>query len=557
MLLLILLALPFLISLNHYKPVLESQLTQLIGHPLTIGNLQLQMLPLPYLSAKGVSILGGQGHPGELFVHRMSLTPDVSQLIFAHRMIIRSIKLDGLATNQRLLQALIDQLQQRQKRPTDVPVAIEQVSAQNVSIRMDNNKLLGPYRFNIIFTPEYRIDHLQVQRMDGALDLQLDHSGMTYQTLIEAHDWTLPFKPALHFKHFRTYGVLNKHGLQLSHLQVAAYGGKLQGKAAISWQHHWQIAGQIQASAIRMAPLVQIFHGKGFAGRFSGKLKILLRANQARSLLHRPLITGNFTIDNGIISHQGSARPLLVFQQLTGNGTLKHSGLKTRDTVLHAYNGVIRGDTHTLWAPDWSFQAGLQTHDIDVEKLLAGFQQQHTLAGILTGHATVELAAKSFSGLFSRPAIKGHFSLRNGIVYQADLEKASVSLRKDVVGGQTKFSKLSADAFIKDGTVSLKQIQLKSTMLQARGQLAINQQAQLHGAMEVALRNTATLVSVPLRVRGTTTTPHLRPTTSVLIGGIVGTTVMGPGVGTALGIMITNKVGRLFDALTTTGQRAN
>ena len=550
MLILILVAFPFLIRMDHYKSELESQLSQLIGRPITIGTLELQMLPLPYLSARGVNIWSGRDQAGELYIRKMSITPDMSQILFAGNISIRDIQLDGLAVNQQLLQGLIRQLQQGREAPTDAAVSVEHLSARQVTVRMDNGKLMGPYRFNIIFTPEYRIHHLSVQRMDRSLRIQLQRSGTAYETLVEAHDWTLPLKPALHFQQLKASGQLTGTGLQLPRLQLSAYDGTLHGKAAITWRQHWQIEGQVQASAIRMSPLIRLFHGRGFSGRFGGKLKVLLRADQAKALLSHPLITGDFTIDAGIIYRDGAKQPLLVFQQLTGNGILNRSGLVTRNTILHAYNGIIQGDTRTRWRPDWSFQGALKARDIEVEKLLAGFQQQHTLAGNFSGQAKVRLAARTFAGLFAKPAIDGHFDLRHGIVYKADLKKASISLsRQDIVGGQTNFRQLSADALINDGRVSLRHIQLKSTILQARGQMTIDQQKQLMGGLEVSLRNTATLVSVPLRIRGSTSTPHLRPTTGALIGGIIGTTVLGPGVGTALGVMITNKVGRLLDTV--------
>jgi len=59
------------------------------------------------------------------------------------------------------------------------------------------------------------------------------------------------------------------------------------------------------------------------------------------------------------------------------------------------------------------------------------------------------------------------------------------------------------------------------------------------------LRKTASLISIPLVVAGTTETPHLRPTNAAVIGGAVGTGILGPGLGTAIGI----KVGKILNQI--------
>jgi len=57
------------------------------------------------------------------------------------------------------------------------------------------------------------------------------------------------------------------------------------------------------------------------------------------------------------------------------------------------------------------------------------------------------------------------------------------------------------------------------------------------------------LISIPLKVSGTSSEPQLRPTNTALLGGMVGTTILGPGIGTALGIKVGESMGKFVTAI--------
>lgn len=215
-----------------------------------------------------------------------------------------------------------------------------------------------------------------------------------------------------------------------------------------------------------------------------------------------------------------------------------------------AYGGVFRGDPMISWSQDWTASGQIEAESIDLEKLLAGFNDQKTISGNLTGQAKIDLGGPRFVELVTNPSIEGQFRIKEGVFYKADLEKASTSLAKSgTTGGQTPFKQLNGTVAIKNGQINLSRLEITSSTLEAKGDIHVNNKKNLDGNMDVGLRKTASLISIPLVVGGTIETPHLRPTNAALLGGAVGTGVLGPGLGTAIGIKvgkILNKVGNVF-----------
>ena len=68
---------------------------------------------------------------------------------------------------------------------------------------------------------------------------------------------------------------------------------------------------------------------------------------------------------------------------------------------------------------------------------------------------------------------------------------------------------------------------------------------KLKGAMEVGLRSTGGLMSVPMNISGNTENPNLSLSGGAVFGGALGTSLLGPGIGTIVGV----GTGKLFSGL--------
>jgi hypothetical protein len=84
-----------------------------------------------------------------------------------------------------------------------------------------------------------------------------------------------------------------------------------------------------------------------------------------------------------------------------------------------------------------------------------------------------------------------------------------------------------------------------SGLLSAAGQVKILPSKQLDGVIDVDLKKGVSLATVPLKVSGTISKPEVFPTKAAMAGAVAGTAVLGPGVGTTLGV----KAGSALDKM--------
>lgn len=239
--------------------------------------------------------------------------------------------------------------------------------------------------------------------------------------------------------------------------------------------------------------------------------------------------------------------PALLFDKLDAQGLLDDAGIRITSMKAKAYKGELEGMTSIDWKNKWRIQGTLSGKGVDSEPLLNVFLEQPVISGRFTGGFDYMLQANEADRLGERPYIDGDFMFANGVIYNADLEKATSLLNNDAAkGGTTPFSELSGYLRMKNNTVLVKDLKVKSDVLEANGKIGVDANDNLAGVIEVGVTQTGSLVSVPIKVSGTVEEPNLRPTNEAIAGGAVGTGLLGPGVGTAVGVKVGTFFGNLF-----------
>lgn len=127
-----------------------------------------------------------------------------------------------------------------------------------------------------------------------------------------------------------------------------------------------------------------------------------------------------------------------------------------------------------------------------------------------------------------------------------DLAKAATLLLSDgEKGGETQFDEFSGTLHTAGKQIDLKNFKVVSGLLAGNGAVKVSPAKQLDGKVEVELKKGVALVSVPLQVSGTLDHPVVLPTKAALAGAAIGTGVLGPGVGTSLGVKAASGVDKL------------
>ena len=243
---------------------------------------------------------------------------------------------------------------------------------------------------------------------------------------------------------------------------------------------------------------------------------------------------------------QMPVQPAWKFSRLTAVATLIKEGLDVTAVNGQLYDGSIIGTSKINWHPKWRIQGKADVKDLQLEPFLKLLLDAPVIAGGITGKAEYDLIADKPAALGETPRVDADIVIKNGIIYNADLEQATNLIGETKQGGETPFSILSGKLKMQQGTIGIKELQLKSDVLEAEGYIKIAKDNKLTGVIEVGVTKTASLVSVPIKISGTVDAPDLRPTTEAMAGGAVGTAILGPGVGTTIGIKVGTFITDLF-----------
>jgi len=237
--------------------------------------------------------------------------------------------------------------------------------------------------------------------------------------------------------------------------------------------------------------------------------------------------------------------PNWLFDSLTGHALLKQNQLSVSSLQAKMYQGELQGKAELSWQKDWQIKGSIETSQLSIEPFLKPLLDKPVVSGRLTGNGSYVLQATKASELGEQPTVNAELKLLDGVIYNADLEKATNILSGDVKGGQTPFTQLSTLLSMHEGNITLKNMLLKSKSLDADGALNIDDKQALNGEIEVGVSSTGSLVSMPIKISGSLDEPALRPTDAAIVGGAVGTGLLGPGFGTAVGV----KASKVIDGI--------
>ena len=211
--------------------------------------------------------------------------------------------------------------------------------------------------------------------------------------------------------------------------------------------------------------------------------------------------------------------------------------------------GTVQGPiTITLPATDArdrsvALKGTLRTTGVEVSALTA---PSKTLSGRLQADTT--LAARfppraSADDLIRALRTDTRFTVTDAVLHGVDLAKAvgTVGLSR---GGETALDTLSGQVATRGRAIQLTDLQAKSGVLAATGEVAVSPARALSGRVRVDMTRGATggVVGVPLAVGGTLDDPQVSLSRSALLGAAIGTAVL-PGVGTGAGANIGDRIG--------------
>ncbi len=282
-------------------------------------------------------------------------------------------------------------------------------------------------------------------------------------------------------------------------------------------------------------------------------------------------LTGGTSVDNALVSIDGGKAKLKVdpqgdgwnidfaasdwvlpvgaplkFDSLKAVGRATREGLSLPDITAKLYSGAVKAKADLNWGKVWRLAGNAEIDDLDIAPALKAMKLNASLSGRLDAKGPFSAQAPKPAGLSDVLNADFAFNVKNGVLHGFDLATAASSIFKSgSKGGQTKFDQLSGNAIIVGHGYRMRNVQVASGSLAARGNVDISPAKQLAGRVEVDLKTGIAKVGVPLNVSGTVSDPVLLPSAGAIAGAVAGT-VLAPGVGTATGASVGDKIGKFF-----------
>lgn len=558
---------PWLLDRESLRRSLAEQLSNALGHPVAIESLQLTLLPRPTVVLNNtVADLGPAG--SELAIGRIQAALSWRALVRGE-LALRQLEIEAVQLDHDVVARIRSLFPPSASADASaaLPVRLHEATFRGLTWRTAEGMVLGPFDADLLWKDALRPTVVEIRQGDGGLHIRLLPDSDGVSVALQAQDWVIPGKPQWRFGRLQAAGRYADRRIEIGAAEGESFGGHWRFTGAVSWSDVWQVDGKLAATDLEL-PLLLALAGKApLPGRIDGECMLSLQAATPGMLVREPGLECELghTADTGRaqiglhtrpvaagLSYRVSvanltlpAGPALYLQKAEASGLLRAQTLDIGTLRVDAYQGDLEGSGELRWDGGWRFRFDAGVRGVQIEPVLAAFGKR-SLQGLIDARCSGTLRGGTFGSLARTPDLGCEFRVTDGIIYDADLEQAATlvnSLRPSA--GNTPFDTLEGGLRLTGGQTRFDPIRIHSSALEAAGAVSISPARQLSGELSVGLKNTGGMVSVPLAVSGTTDDPVVRPTNSALAGGAAGTLMLGPGVGTAIGIKVGEAVQKL------------
>lgn len=213
-------ALPFVISVDDYRPRIEQEISARLKEPVTITHLHAFVLPAPHVTAEGIAI----GKTGDLKVAKLTVAPDVWSLL-SETKVIRYVELSGLQLTQAGMEKLAVLGKADPKAPrSSSAVRVTRVQVENATLQFGKSAL-GPLDATVALNDHSEPEQVSIVTRDGKFNANIKPDAGRYAIEVLAKAWRLPLGPPLVFDELKIKGVATLGDLQTSSILARLYGG--------------------------------------------------------------------------------------------------------------------------------------------------------------------------------------------------------------------------------------------------------------------------------------------------------------------------------------------
>ena len=530
----------YLIPLDTYVPEVERALGEQLHEPVSVQHLRIAALPLPHLELQEVRLGGQEG----IVARSINVEPDLPALLAGEVVLRRILVQDGTASLVQV-RKLVDLLA---KAPaTAQRVALRELQLSGMSL-LAPGMTLGPIEGKLEFAQAGELERawfaMDEQKITAVL---LPLPEQHFSVKAQAHAWAPPQLPQMLLDDLQIEGVLGEQDFVAQKFAVAARGIRVSGSGKVEFSDGWRV----QAALTQIdAPLEQVMalleKPVELTGAISAKGALSGKANTLGALKDNFRFSGEVLISHATARIAEGLRHPLVFDQIKARVAVQPEHLELSALEARLYGGKLSGKM-SINRKDTVLAAEVAVNGIAMQSLVEALTNEVLFTGNMDGAAKFSMRLDEFERFPENLQLAGNFHLRNGVLTKVDLVQAASSPGKaNTAGGTTRFDDLTGLLNVDASGYHFRKLKIVSGSLNAEGRVDISPSLQLGGMLDTDVKGTVGLVSMPMVVSGTLNNPVVRPSKSALAGAAVGTAILGPGLGTAVGIKIGGFLNKLF-----------
>lgn len=534
----------YLTSLQVYVPQLERTLSVRLHIPVRIGSLQAGVLPLPHFELRDVLVGGQDG----IALRSVEVSPALQDLLRGRLALHIEVK-DGAAHLSQLgmlVEALSD-------APPGRTPAMRELSLSGL-ILLTPELAAGPLEGKLEFAETGLL-----RRAWFALDEQkltaefLPLPDRRFAVQVSAKGWRGPQLPqspqlsGLPIDELQLDGLMGSGELMTPRFTLVSQGMRVEGAGRLNFSDGLELHVQLRKAELPLERLMTLSAKPiVLTGMLSGRGRFDSRAHDWRNLVNEASFDGELRLVNVTARLSESFRRPLMVRAIKSRIALRPNRFELSALQAALYGGTLTGEM-SLNRNSSLLNARLAVQEINMRSLVEALTNEVLFTGRMEGQARLSMNLDRLDLFPENSRLAGKFHLRNGTVSKVDLARTvNLAGKPGGAGGVTSFSDLTGELNMGPSGYHFSALKMSSGSLSAEGWIDMTPSLHLNGALDVDLKGTVGLVSMPLVVAGTLEHPDVSVSRVALAGAAVGTAVLGPGLGTALGSRLGGFMNKLF-----------
>ncbi|MBK9160332.1 MAG: AsmA family protein [Nitrosomonadales bacterium] len=531
----------YLIPLDAYVPQIERSLGEQLHTPVSIRHARVAALPLPHLELQGVRLGEREG----IAAQSVEVELDMRGLLEGKVVLRRIAVKEGtahLAQVRQLVEGFSNQSDAAQV------VTVRELQLSGMSLLVTPELTIGPLEGKLEFEQNGQLERVWFAMDEQKAMLVLQPlPERRFSLLMQARGWMLPQLRKFPLDDLQIEGVLSEQDFTARKFVVATRGIRAEGDGKVEFSDGWRLQTKLARVDTTLERAMALLEKQiELTGPLSVTGTLSSKADTARALQDHFRFDGKVRIGNATARIVANAQSPLRFKEIRSLVSVRPERLEMRDLKVKLYGGELSG-TVSINRSDTLLDAEIAVSNVAMQPLVEALTNEVLFTGNMDSKAKFSMRLDAFERFPENMKLAGEFHLRNGMLSKVDLvQAASSSGTANAKGGKTGFDDLSGLLNIDAGGYHFRRLKISSGSLSAEGKIDISPSLQLNGMLDTDVKGTIGLVSMPMVVAGTLDDPVVRPSGSAMAGAAVGTALLGPGIGTAVGIKVGGFLNKLF-----------